>query len=294
MTAMTDFVHLHAHTQYSMLDGAVKVKDLVKRVKAAGMRAVAVTDHANMFGAITFYKAAKEQGVQAILGAELDVVLPRPEGARADASAAHGGHAHHLPLLAATAEGYKNLVGLVTRGQVTPDPSAPGTFAVALDAVAERAKGLVAMTGCMGGVVAQAILEEGPEAGRRVLSRMKEVFEPGSLYVELQDHGLPEQPVLNGILVDLARALDLPLVATNDVHYAEKADAEAHLYLSCIKSGRSYAEAKERHHGSSEMYLKSQDEMARTFSAWPEAIANTIAIAERCSRLKLKLGEPML
>src|SRR5580704_1339713 len=189
-----DFVHLHAHTQYSMLDGAVKVKDLVKRVKAAGMRAVAVTDHANMFGAVTFYKAAKEQGIQAILGSELDVVLPRPEGARADASAAHGGHAHHLPLLAATAEGYKNLVGLVTRGQVTPDPSAPGTFAVALDAVAERAKGLVAMTGCMGGVVAQAILEEGPEAGRRVLSRMKEVFEPGSLYVELQDHGLPEQP----------------------------------------------------------------------------------------------------
>jgi DNA polymerase III subunit alpha len=294
MTAMTDFVHLHAHTQYSMLDGAVKVKDLVKRVKAAGMRAVAVTDHANMFGAITFYKAAKEQGVQAILGAELDVVLPRPEGARGDGSAAHGGHAHHLPLLAATAEGYRNLVGLVTRGQVTPDPSAPGTFAVALDAIAERAKGLVAMTGCMGGVVAQAILEEGPEAGRRVLSRMKDIFEPGSLYVELQDHGLPEQPVLNGILVDLARALDLPLVATNDVHYAEREDAEAHLYLSCIKTGRSYAEAKERHHGSSEMYLKSQDEMARTFSAWPEAIANTIAIAERCAGLKLKLGEPML
>jgi DNA polymerase-3 subunit alpha len=143
-------------------------------------------------------------------------------------------------------------------------------------------------------VVAQSILEEGPEAGRRVLTRMKEVFEPGSLYVELQDHGLPEQPILNGILVDLACALDLPLVATNDVHYAEKEDAEAHLYLSCIKTGRSYAEAKERHHGSSEMYLKSQDEMARTFSAWPEAIANTMAIAEKCSGLKLKLGEPML
>ena len=284
---MPDFVHLHAHTQYSMLDGAVKVKDLVKRVKAAGMPAVAVTDHANMFGAITFYKAAKEQGVQAILGAELDVVLPRAEGS-------HGGHAHHLPLLAASAEGYKNLVGLVTRGQVTPDPSAPGTFAVALDAIAAKSKGLIAMTGCMGGVVAQAILEEGAEAGRRVLTRMKDAFEPGSLYVELQDHGLPEQPVLNGILVDLARALDLPLVATNDVHYAERSDAEAHLYLSCIKTGRSYAEAKERHHGSQEMYLKSQAEMADTFAKFPEAIANTMAIAEKCSHLKLKLGEPML
>src|ERR1700680_264092 len=105
MSDSNDFVHLHAHTQYSMLDGAVKVKDLVKRVKAAGMRGVAVTDHANMFGAITFYKTAKEQGVQAILGAELDVVTPR-EGA------GHAGHAHHLPLLAASAEGYKNLVGL--------------------------------------------------------------------------------------------------------------------------------------------------------------------------------------
>ncbi len=295
MSESPEFVHLHAHTQYSMLDGAVKVKDLVKRVKAAGMRGVAVTDHANMFGAITFYKAAKEQGVQAILGAELDVVLGhgRADG-RPDAAPSHGAHAHHLPLLAATAQGYKNLVGLVTRGQVNPDPSAPGSFAVSLDAIAEKAQGLVAMTGCMGGVVAQAILEEGPEAGRRVLARMKDVFEPGNLYVELQDHGLAEQPVLNGILVDLARALDLPLVATNDVHYAQKEDAEAHLYLSCIKTGRSYAEAKERHHGSSEMYLKSQAEMVQTFAKWPEAIASTLVIAEKCSGLKLKLGEPML
>ncbi|HEY2510347.1 MAG TPA: DNA polymerase III subunit alpha, partial [Polyangiaceae bacterium] len=286
---MTEFVHLHAHTQYSMLDGAVKVKDLVKRVKAAGMRGVAVTDHANMFGTITFYKAAKEQGIQAILGAELDVVLPAVAGT-------HGGsaHAHHLPLLASSLDGYKNLVDLVTRGQVSPDPRAQGSFAVALDAIAEKAKGLVATTGCMGGVVAQAILEEGVEAGRRTLGRLKEIFEPGNLYVELQDHGLAEQPVLNGILVDLARELELPLVATNDVHYAQKDDAEAHLYLSCIKTGRSYAEAKERHHGSSEMYLKSPDEMAATFSAWPEAIANTMVIAEKCSGLKLKLGEPML
>ncbi len=290
MSDAPDFVHLHAHTQYSMLDGAVKVKDLVKRVKAAGMRAVAVTDHANMFGAITFYKAAKEQGVQAILGAELDVVLPRAPMLRRRTPA----HAHHLPLLASTSQGYKNLVGLVSRGHVSPDPSAPGTFAVPLDAIAEKSKGLIAMTGCMGGVLAQAILEEGPEAGRRVLARMKEAFEPGSLYVELQDHGLPEQPVLNGILVDLARALELPIVATNDVHYAQKDDAEAHLYLSCIKTGRSYAEAKERHHGSSEMYLKSQAEMAQVFSKWPEAIANTMVIAEKCSGLKLKLGEPML
>jgi DNA polymerase-3 subunit alpha len=286
---MPEFTHLHVHTQYSMLDGAVKMKDLVKRVKAAGMKAVAVTDHANMFGAITFYKTAKEAGIQAILGAELDVCAPAAEGS-------HGGaHAHHLPLLAASSEGYKNLISLVTRGQIDPDKGAPaGSFAVPFDALAEKAKGLVVTTGCMGGLVSQAILEEGPDAGKRVLARLKDVVEPGNLYVELQDHGLPEQPVLNGILVDLAKHFGLPLVATNDVHYAQRDDAEAHLYLSCIKTGRSYAEAKDRHHGSSEMYLKSPDEMAAKFSAWPEAVRATMEIAEKCAGLKLKLGAPML
>jgi DNA polymerase-3 subunit alpha len=267
-----EYNHLHVHTQYSLLDGAIKVKDLVKRVSAAGMRAVGVTDHGNMFGAITLYKAAKEAKVKAILGCELDV--------------ARGAHAHHLPLLAASADGYKNLVWLVSRQHVKAAP-------LAIDEIAPRAKGLIGMTGCMGGLVAQAVLEEGEGRGREVLSTLRDALEPGSLYVELQDHGLPEQPVVNAILVRLARELGLPLVATNDVHYAERADAEAHLYLSCIKTGRSLEEAKERHHGSSEMYLKSPEEMAQLFSAYPEAIASTLEIAERC-QLSLKLGEPML
>ena len=278
---MSEFVHLHVHSQYSMLDGSLKVKELAKRIAKDGMRAVAVTDHGNMFGAITFYKAAKEAGVQAILGCELEVT-------------GRGGHSHHLPLLASTLEGYKNLVWLVSRGHVAPDASGPaGVPCVSLDDVATHSKGLVAMTGCMGGVVAQGILEEGEAKGGATLARLKEIFEPGSLYVELQDHGLVEQPVLNRILVDLAKRHDLPLVATNDVHYAEKTDADAHLYLSCIKTGRSYDESKERHHGSSEMFLKSPAEMAKLFSAHPDAIKNTLAIAEKCA-LKLKLGEPML
>jgi DNA polymerase-3 subunit alpha len=276
----SELVHLHVHSQYSLLDGAIKVKDLVKRVSSLGMKGVALTDHGNMFGAISFYKAAKEAGVQAILGCELGVSV--------------GSHSHHLPLLAATTEGYKNLVWLVSRGHVQPDPnSPPGVPSVSWDDVASHSKGLVALTGCMGGVVAQSILEEGAEAGARTLARLKETFEPGMLYVELQDHGLPEQPVLNGIAVDLARRFELPIVATNDVHYAERTDAEAHLYLSCIKTGRSAAEAKENHHGSSEMYLKSPAEMAEAFKDYPEAIRNTLEIAEKCS-LKLKLGEPML
>ncbi len=278
---MSEFVHLHVHSQYSMLDGSLKVKELAKRVAKDGMRAVAVTDHGNMFGAITFYKAAKEAGVQALLGCELEVT-------------GRGGHSHHLPVLASSLEGYKNLVWLVSRGHVAPDASGPaGVPCVSLDDVATHTKGLVAMTGCMGGLVSQAILEEGEAKGDATLARLKEIFEPGALYVELQDHGLVEQPVLNRILVDLAKRHDLPLVATNDVHYAERTDADASLYLSCIKTGRSYDEAKERHHGSSEMFLKSPAEMAKLFSSHPEAIKNTLAIAEKCA-LKLKLGEPML
>ncbi len=268
-----EFVHLHVHSQYSLLDGAVKVKDLVRRVAAGGMHAVAVTDHGNMFGAITLYKAAKEAKVQPVLGCELDVV-------------GRGGRGAHLPVLAASLEGYKNLVWLVSRGQVTGAP-------VAIEEVAARSKGLVVMTGCMGGLVPQAVLEEGQAQGRQTLAELRDAFEPGSVYVELQDHGLPEQPVLNGILVDLARELGLPLVATNDVHYPERSDAEAHLYLSCIKTGRSLEEAKERHHGSSEMYLKSPEEMGRLFGGRPEALKATLEIAEKC-KFSLKLGEPML
>ncbi|MFO0678897.1 MAG: DNA polymerase III subunit alpha [Polyangiaceae bacterium] len=275
-----EFVHLHVHSQYSMLDGAVKLKALVKRVAEHGMKAVAVTDHGNMFGAISFYKAAKDAGIQAILGSELEV--------------ASGAHTHHLPLLAGSVEGYKNLVWLVSRGHVAPVPDAPvGTPSVSFEDVASHTKGLVGMTGCMGGLLAQSVLEQGVDAGLRTLGRMKEAFEPGNLYVELQDHGLPEQPVLNGILVDLAKRTGLPLVATNDCHYGGREDAEAHLYLSCIKSGMTYEEAKERHHGSSEMFLKSAAEMASRFKDHPDAIRNTLEIAEK-TKVKLALGQPML
>jgi DNA polymerase-3 subunit alpha len=268
-----EFVHLHVHTQYSLLDGALKVKDLVKRVAAAGTPAVAITDHGNMFGAITFYKAAKEAGVQPILGCEIDVV-------------GRGGQPRHLPILAAGPTGYKNLVALVSRSNIQAEP-------LRIEDLAGNAKGLVALTGCMGGLVAQAVLEEGEGRGREVLGALKDAFEPGALYVELQDHGLPEQPVLNEILVGLAQGMGLPLVATNDVHYPERSDAEAHLYLSCIKTGRSLEEAKERHHGSSEMYLKSPSEMGQLFASQPAALRATLEIAERC-KLSLKLGEPML
>jgi DNA polymerase III subunit alpha len=272
----SEFVHLHVHTQYSMLDGALKVKDLVKQTKELDMPAVAMTDHGNMFGAIALYKTAKEAGISAILGSELDVAI--------------GNHTHHLPLLAESVQGYHNLVWLVSRGHVKP---VDGRVAITLDDLKGRTEGILGLSGCMGGVLAQRVLEEGESAGDATLERLASLFQKNNFYVELQDHGLPEQPILNDILIRLAERHGLPCVGTNDVHYGKRGDADAQLYLACIKAGRSYEEARERHHGQSEMYLKSGAEMAEVFNFHPAAVKRTLEIAERC-KLKLKLGEPML
>src|SRR6185312_8614729 len=152
-----------------------------------------------------------------------------------------------------------------------------------LASVAQNKAGLIGLTGCMGGVLAQRILELGEDEGRAELDRLRGCFEPGSLYVELQDHGLVEQSVLNGILARAAKDLGLPVAATNDAHFGTREDGEGHLYLSCIAANRSFADALEAHHGSYEMFLKAPDEMDHLFRDHPEAVKNSLAIAERCS-----------
>jgi DNA polymerase III subunit alpha len=281
---MSEFAHLHVHTQYSTLDGALKVKDLLKKVSGLGMKSVAITDHANMFGAIQLYKYAKEYGVTPIVGCEINVARDGRPGQQTQLD--------HLVLLAASEEGYRNLVKVVSAGHTHPASDAAPS--VTLEKVGMHAKGIICMTACMGGVVQQRVLEEGPQAGVAVLARLREMFEPGSLFVELQDHGFPEQAVVNGILAEAASELELPLVASNDTHFKTKDDGEAQLYLQCIKNNRSFEEAKASHHGSYEMYLKSPDQMAEAMKDYPEAITNTLRVAEMCSGWKLKLGNPML
>ncbi|WP_437900811.1 DNA polymerase III subunit alpha [Sorangium sp. So ce124] len=291
MTA--EFIHLHVHSQYSLLDGSLRVKDLAARAKSLGMRAVALTDHGNMFGAIQHYKACKDQGIGAIIGCEVNVA--RSWGASAGQVSRSGVDetpVDHLVLLAASEEGYKNLVRIVSQGHV--DPASGLAPSVRLDTVAQHSAGLIGLTGCMGGVVAQRILEQGEGEGREALSRLRDCFQPGSLYVELQDHGLVEQSVLNGILARAAGDLGLPLVATNDAHFGAREDGEGQLYLSCIAANRTFAEASAAHHGSFEMFLKPADEMMHLFRDHPQAVRSTLEIAERCSTLKLKLGKPML
>ncbi|RYE81589.1 MAG: DNA polymerase III subunit alpha [Myxococcales bacterium] len=280
----SEFVHLHVHTQFSTLDGALKVKDLLKKTSQMGSPAVAITDHANMFGAIQLYKYAKDFGVKPIVGCEVNVVREGRTGANAPLD--------HLLLLAASEEGYQNLVRIVSAGHTHPASDAAPS--VRLDRIAQSTKGIVALTACMGGVLQQRVLEEGPEAGLVMLDRLKQMFEPGHLFVELQDHGFAEQTVVNGILADLAGRLDLPLVGTNDCHFKGRDDGEAQLYLQCIQTGRSFEEARAAHHGSFEMFLKSPDEMRQALRDYPVACDNTLRVAEMCTGWKLKLGHNML
>jgi DNA polymerase-3 subunit alpha len=281
-----DFVHLHVHSQYSLLDGALRIKDMVSRAKALGQRSVALTDHGNMFGAIQLYKSCKEHGIGAILGCEVNVARRTGGPPRDDAPV------DHLVLLAESAEGYKNLVRIVSEGHVRPASSVAPS--VTLETVAAHSKGVIGMTACLGGVLAQRVMEYGEDAATPELERLRDAFQPGSLFVEMQEHGLVEQGVVNGILTKAARALDLPLVASNDAHFDAREDGEGHLYLSCIAANRSFASALEAHHGSYEMFLKGGDEMAHLFRDAPDAVDNTLVIAERCSHLKLSLGKPML
>jgi DNA-directed DNA polymerase III PolC len=284
-----DFVHLHVHSQYSFLDGAIRVKDLVKRAKEMGAPAVALTDHGNMFGAITFYKTCKEAGIKGILGCELNVLHNDKKDARKDPNSGHG---KHLVALAKNEEGYKNLIHLVSMGYVD-GKSSDGVPRIDVDLLSQHSKGLIGLSGCMGGGVAQAILEQGEDEGRRVAAKMKDIFDPGAFYLEVQDHGFPEQPILNGILRQYCQELDLPRVATNDAHYPKREDASAHLHLCCIGAGKSIESMKEGDHGSQEIFLKSPKEMLQTFRDDPVALKNTLAITEQIE-LKLKLGIPML
>ncbi|MBM4376855.1 MAG: DNA polymerase III subunit alpha [Deltaproteobacteria bacterium] len=288
---MTDFVHLHAHSEYSLLDGAIPCKSLASTAKAHGMRAIALTDHGNMFGAITHFKTCKDQGLTPILGCEINVLR---DGALLGAARATSGSEplDHLVLLAENEAGYRNLLRIVSMGHL--EPASPHAPSVRLAELEKGTEGLIALTGCMGGVLAQQVLEQGKTAGRTALDRLRGLFSPGSLFVELQDHGLVEQPVLNGLLVELARDLELPIVATNDCHYLERTDGEAQLYLSCIASGRAFSAALEGHHGRHEMYLKTPDQMAHAFRHLPAALTATTAVAERCEALKLRLDKPML
>lgn len=279
------FVHLHVHTQYSLLDGANKIPDLVAKAKAAGMPAIAMTDHGNLFGAVEFYRRASQAGLQPIIGCEV-YVAPRhrtEKGGRADDYESGGNH--HLILLVMNEEGYRNLCRLVTLSYKEGFYYKPR---IDKELLRQWNAGLIALSGCLASEVNQAIAAGSIERARAVMEEYRALFD-GRYYVEIQDNRLPQQERANVELIRLARELSLPLVATNDCHYLAKEDARAHEVLLCIQTGKTLSDPRRWRFETDQLYVKTPQEMQAAFAHCPEAIRNTLDIARRC-QFEMKFG----
>ncbi len=270
------FIHLHNHSEYSILDGAIRVKKLPQAAVKHGMGAVALTDHGNMFGAVAFYKAAKKAGVKPILGAEV-YVAPR---SRFDKEARDQGGGHnHLLLLVQDETGYRNLAYLLSKAYTEGFYYRPRVDKALL---AEHAKGLIALSGCLKGEIASHLTHNNDEGAVKAAGEYADIYGRDGFYIELMDHGLAPQKEVNPKLVRLARSLGLPLAVTNDCHYAEKDDAESHDALLCIQTNKKVSDTDRIKFGSQEFYFKSAEEMAALFPEIPEALEATYEIASRC------------
>ena len=270
------FVHLHVHTEYSLLDGACRIGSMMDRVKEMGQSAVAITDHGVMYGCIDFYKAAKAAGVKPIMGCEV-YVAPRSMTDRV-----HGidNEAYHLVLLCENMTGYQNLCRLVS------DAFTHGFYGkprVDLDLLEKYHEGLIALSACLAGAIPQYLMENDYDAAKKYALKLSSIFGPGNFYLELQDHGIEEQTAVNQGVQRLARETGLPLVVTNDAHYLRKEDAEMQDVLLCIQTGKTVDEENRMKFQTDEFYLKSEEEMRQLFPNCDEAFENTARIAERCN-----------
>ena len=270
-----EFVHLHTHTEYSLLDGANKIKELPARAKELGMKAMAITDHGVMFGVVDFYKECKKVGIKPIIGCEV-YVAPRT---RFDKEPNIDNKYSHLILLVKNETGYKNLTNLVSMGFTEGFYYKPR---IDLELLEKYHEGLICLSACLAGSVNKAILKEDIEEARKIALWHKNLFGE-DYYLEVQPNGLPEQVLVNQKLVQLSKELDIPLVATNDAHYLKKEDAYIHEVLLCIQTGKKMNDVDRMKMGADEFYVKSPKEMSEYFKNIPEAIENTVKIAEKCN-----------
>ncbi len=284
---MSQFVHLHLHTDYSMLDGACDVEKLVHRVKELGMPAVAMTDHGNIFGAVHFVNAANKAGVKPIVGCELYVC--KKEDHVIERTPPDGDTYNHLLVLAENEVGYRNLV------KITSEASLRGFYykpRVSKKFLAEHSQGLIGLSGCLKGEVAEYLMEDKYEAARNAAATYRDIFGKENFYLELQDQGLEMEHRIRPHLFKLEKDLGLPLVATNDSHYLCEDDAHAQDVMLCIQTGKSIQDTNRMKFQGSGFYVKSHDEMYRVFKDSPEVLARTLAIAERCSMRLEKVSNP--
>ena len=268
------FIHLHNHTEYSILDGALRLEDLVEAAFQAKMPAVAITDHGNIFGAVSFFKLAKARGIKPILGCEV-YLAPK---SRFDRSADEA-HNYHLVLLVKDSRGYRNLCQLLTSSYLEGFYYKPR---IDKEILARHSQGLIGLSSCLKGEIAVHLARGEEKEAEEVASTYASIFGPGNFYLELMDHGLPAQREVNQGLVRLSRRLGLPLVATNDVHYFRQEDAATHDVLLCIQTNKKLSEPDRLRFGSTEFYFKSAAQMAQIFAEVPEALANTFHIAAQC------------
>jgi DNA polymerase-3 subunit alpha len=270
------FVHLHVHTEYSLLDGANRIPDLISSAAALGMDRIAITDHGVMYGVIDFYKEAVKQGIKPILGCEVYTA----RRSRFDKQPGIDADQGHLVLLARNNEGYKNLMKIVSAGFTEGFYYKPR---VDLDVLRRYSAGITALSACLSGDVPSAILEGDYEKAKRRALALNEIFGQGNFYLELQYNGVEGQSLANQGLIKLSRETGIPLVATNDVHYLKRGDAKAHEVLLCIQTGKKITDEDRMRFGTDEFYLKSPEEMYRAFANIPEALENTVKIAESCN-----------
>lgn len=270
------FVHLHVHTEYSLLDGACRIGALMQRVKELGQDAVAITDHGVMYGVIDFYKAAKAAGVKPIIGCEV-YVAPRRMCDRV-----HGvdNEAQHLVLLCKDETGYRNLSYMVSQAFVSGFYGKPR---VDVELLRRHSEGLIALSACLAGAIPRALLADDYPAAKKTALELSEILGENNFYLELQDHGIPEQNQVNQGVLRLARETGLPLVATNDAHYLTRADSAVQDVLLCIQTGKTVDDPNRMRFASDEFYIKSEDEMRSLFPSQQEAFDNTAKIAERCN-----------
>ncbi len=280
--AGSNFVHLHVHSEYSLLDGACRVKDLVAAAREFGMPALALSDHGNMFGAVEFYQAARDAGIKPIIGCEAYLAA----GDRFDRSAGKD-DSSHFQLLARSEEGYRNLLKMVSTSHLDSFYYKPR---IDKKLLAEHSGGLIGTSACLKGEIAQAVLQNRMKDAERSIAEFREIFGPDNFYLEIHNHGLDDQARVRAAYAGLSKKLGVPLVAANDVHYVRREHAKAHDILLCIQTGARLTDEKRMRYPAEEFYLKSAEEMAALFAEFPEALENTLRIAQACD-LEIELGK---
>ncbi|MDD7019732.1 MAG: DNA polymerase III subunit alpha, partial [Hornefia butyriciproducens] len=277
------FTHLHVHTEYSLLDGAARIRDVVARAKELGMDSLAITDHGVMFGVIDFWRECKKQGIHPVIGCEVYTAARRMEDKEADKDKYQG----HLVLLAKDNDGYRNLIKIVSRGFTKGFYYKPR---VDKELLRQYSDGIIALSACLAGKVQSCLLNRDYEGAKAEALELRDIFGEDNFYLEIQDQGLDEEAFINPELIRLSRETGIPMVCTNDVHYVNREDAEAHDILLCIQTATNVYDENRMRFANDQFYLKSEQEMREIFRELPEAVENTHKVAMRCN-VEFTFGE---